>query len=697
MSDRELPILNFGSFRKYPTKLAHQEYADERQVCGNCLSGSCCTSEDPIYLSSFDVFRLAAFFDLSPAEFLLKFTQDRFEGEDSDLLRRTWIDHPESSKVTYLRRRGNIPTSPCIFLKYICEPDGTPRRICSVHDARPLSCREFYFHHCKTRITGELAALLAEGYEMVRDGEITEEMVDERLAQFGEHDYSSARAANSLEYQFWVELKRVVNLEEANTEGAKSYRAADYQDPIDDKLNRVLSTKYLRFEESYGSKPNNEQLIPYTTGLGFVASPERQRIMKMLCERPSSGLYNLREYPFRIGLRTMVPGVKRAEMFSTIPDDEAGLFLSTLSQDPLFPDHPLLEVRSITVREVYASVLKGINHLISFSSYLAVMGNMLERKLPGVLEMNLLEMIADFGTRLDSCTAHESYLQPVKQYLASMTIGLLEDSLTSARKPADDFGIHSLLCRLWPALPALSPELRTRFETIAFAIRERLQRDELELYVRSKNPVASRRAQGKRLNAHRSWAEWESQVIDMRYADIGGFQRVNLPAFYRQSVDELEKIPFMKSYCIELYRVTVSLARSMNFDHRIACAGRPDQKAAMRLASYGTRLFEWMNDKWGYDNVDIEVLAGFSASLFNPFTVGESRDQNLGLIVHQVLKRQLPDGSWSTNPLPEDVEEAQENYLHQMYYPTCACLDALSGCLMTFSAPSKRYRDSHST
>jgi hypothetical protein len=87
MSGRALPVLNFTPFRKYPTKLAEQEFDDDRNVCGRCLSGVCCSSEDPVYLTSFDVFRLAAFFDLSPAEFLLKFTQERFDGEDSDMIR----------------------------------------------------------------------------------------------------------------------------------------------------------------------------------------------------------------------------------------------------------------------------------------------------------------------------------------------------------------------------------------------------------------------------------------------------------------------------------------------------------------------------------------------------------------------------------------------------------------------------------
>ena len=70
---RELPVLSFAPFRKYPTRQEQQQYDDSREVCQNCVSGGCCSSEDPVYLTSFDVFRFAAFFDMSPAEFMLNF------------------------------------------------------------------------------------------------------------------------------------------------------------------------------------------------------------------------------------------------------------------------------------------------------------------------------------------------------------------------------------------------------------------------------------------------------------------------------------------------------------------------------------------------------------------------------------------------------------------------------------------------
>lgn len=42
---------------------------------------------DATALTGFDIFRLAAFFYMSPAEFMLTFRQDEVDGEDSDYRR----------------------------------------------------------------------------------------------------------------------------------------------------------------------------------------------------------------------------------------------------------------------------------------------------------------------------------------------------------------------------------------------------------------------------------------------------------------------------------------------------------------------------------------------------------------------------------------------------------------------------------
>lgn len=681
MSGRSLPVLHFAPFRKYPTRLAEQEFDDEREVCGSCLSGACCSSEDPIYLTSFDVFRLAAFFDLTPAEFLLKFTQERFDGEDSEEVRRPWIDDPESSKVTYLRRRGNTPKSPCVFLKYVRDDDGTPRRVCSVHDARPLSCREFYFHHCKTRQTGELAALIAEGYEKVREGEITAEVVDERLARLRGHDFSRAPAAESMEYAFWHEMRRALDIGRANVEGGRSYDAVEYQDPIDEKLNRVLSAKYLRFEESYGPRPHGEQLMPYSSGLSFVQSPERARVLNILRTRPALGLFGPVDYPFHFGLRTLVPGVRHAEVFPVIPDAEAGEYLDGVPTAALFPGHESAEVRAVTRRDVCAAVLRGLNHLIRFSAYLATMGHVFEYRPRGAVELDLLAMISDWDTRRDDITRWEPYVEPVRRYFAAAGVELLEAWAASAVKPREVFEVYRRLCSVEATVPALPHDLRRRYKAVARALGKRLSEGRPADFVELRNPIAERLAARKGLKARRAWALWEQSARDAECAAAARLAGLDVVAYYRSAVGTLEDVPFDASYAAELCRVVVSLGRGLRRGKRGVAAGAHVGDTAARLASRGSRLLGWLDAQRGLESLGDELLAGFASNVY----VGRSdrsSDRQLGLIVRRLLDSQLPDGSWGTNPPPAQLATlSQDEYLDLLYEPTRACLDGLRNVL----------------
>lgn len=673
MSNRELPILNFEPFREYPTKRNQQELDDDRQACSGCLSGVCCSTEDPIALTSFDIYRLAAFFNMSPAEFMLTFTQDKFDGEDSDY-RRERIDNPNSSVVTWLRRRANFWASPCIFLKYVREPDGTPRRICSVHDARPLSCREFYFDTCKLRVTGELASLLAEGFEKVRDKEITDELVDAMLARFGAHNVNTSTLAENMEYYFWVEMKCVVNMDAANVEGSNSYNMAEYQDSIDEKLNRALSAKYLRFEEGYGPKPHDEQLMPYTSGLNFSGSTEYERIMKVARTRPSSGFFALGNYQNYVGLRTMVPGVKYAHLFPVIPDAEIDSFLSSIPPTRLFPNHELQNVRSITLQDVYVSVLKAFNHLIRFSSHVVTMEPVLEHDPPGTIEAELFKMLAGFETSLNPYIAHNPYMQPVKNHIAKVTLDLLEEEIAVATTAGDVFGCLELLCTAQAIKSTLPLELERRVETMTRAVQTKLRKDGLELYLCMDNSVEARRVSGKSLTVKKAWREWSNQIMSARYASIAGCNQLDLTAFYRKTMDALESIQFRRSYSDYLIKIVECSAQSMTFNHRIAYQDMPYRDAADRLAAYGVSLFDRMDDE-GRD--DCEMAAGFLAAVYKGLGLSYNHDRNFGLITYQLLESQLPDGSWKTNPLAEDEPYSQGEYLEIMYRAAWKCVDAL--------------------
>lgn len=677
MSRRTLPILNYASFRRYPTKLGDQEFTDDKEVCHHCLSGVCCSMEDAIALTSIDIFRLAAFFNLSPAEFMLKFTQDKFGGNDDQRYRRESNNNPNTSVVTWLRRRANLSSSPCIFLKYVREPDGTPHRICSVHDARPLSCREYYFTGCKTRGTGELASLLAEGFEKVRDGAITEEMVDSELARFGHHDFGTSTLADNMAYSFWIEMKCVLNMDQANIEGANSYDLTDYQDPIDEKLNRVLSAKYLRWEESYGPRPRDEQLMPYTSGLSFTGSPEYERIMKVVQTPPSSGLFAVGSYPNYVGVRTMVPGVRYADLFPVIPNIEINAFLDNLPSVRPFQHHPLQEVRRIKLRDVYGSVLMAYNHLIRLASHITSLEPILECDPPGTIETKLFTMVIEFETNLNPYIANNPYFQTVKQHMAKAAVELLEEEVATATTPEEVFNCLRSLTVLKVAITTLSLDIQTRVKAIDSIVRQRLRKDNLDLYISTDNQVEIRRAAGKPLGLNRcrrAWDLWHRSALDMRVAAFAGFDRIDLTTFYQQSVDDIEKLPFRRNYVAGLCEIVKCLSQSMTFNHRIPYEEMPYKDAADKLATYALRLFNRLEEE---EERDCQTITALASAIHMGPGLSYNQVRNLGLITHRLLNGQLPDGSWETNPRAEDPPNSQAEYLEMMYRPTWACINAL--------------------
>lgn len=385
-------------FRIYPTKAAGtQRFASPQAVCQACLSGTCCSSEDPIYLTAFDILRLSAYFDLSPAQWMLRFTQDRFEGEDSQLRRRSAIDDPESSVVTYLRRRANYPTSPCLFLRYIREPDGTPRRVCGVHPARPLSCREYYFDTCQTRWTGEIAALQAHGFELVRDGGITAGTVDAALAQLEPVDPAAATMSVQLEYAFWMEMQRALDVDAANNEGAHSFDLAAYQDPIDAKLNRMLSSAWLRLEEKYGPIPWGEQLHAYDAGLSFAGTPEHARLLRLAEPRPPLApdlasdphpLFRRGDYPHYVASR------------AALMDLPAGLRFRSLTADAIAR---LTSKAAAKHRPMLHAALRASEALVRFVAFAAAANPLLEQEPAGTLEREILFALSRIEAAAHPC------------------------------------------------------------------------------------------------------------------------------------------------------------------------------------------------------------------------------------------------------------------------------------------------------
>ena len=218
--------------------------------------------------------------------------------------------------------------------------------------------------------------------------------------------------------------------------------------------------------------------------------------------------------------------------------------------------------------------------------------------------------------------------------------------------------------------------LQARFEVATMTVDANLKKELLGLYVVSENPIARRYEAGKHLRAKRAWSEWFEQVLDMRYAAMAGFPDINLPAFYRQSVSELVKIPFHESYILDLYDMACNLACSMSFYDSIPCRRVGYEDVAEDLLAYAIRLFKWVKGSGALTN-DCEIDAGFLSPVYKGLGLSYNGDASFGLIVRRLLESQLPDGSWQTDPVMANGPAIQSEYLYTTYRATWACVDAL--------------------
>ena len=295
-------------FRLHPVAGAteHSRPESDRAVCGQCISGACCSSEGPIALTAFDVLRLSAHLDVSPARFLLLFTQDRFENCPFDPGQT--IDDPQSSVVTYLRRRGPEALAPCIFLRYDDPGDSPARRVCSVHPARPLACREYYFDTCKTRWTGEMAIAMAEAFEALADGRVTVDDAHAALKEDTPTTTASGVSAARCRWQraVWAEIARAGNVRRTNREGSFFPGVRRMQDPLARKLARLGAKTHLRFEEKYGYVPRDEQLP--SDRLTLATRSERGRLLRIASTKAPRELFAGQDYPFLAGTRFLGTG-----------------------------------------------------------------------------------------------------------------------------------------------------------------------------------------------------------------------------------------------------------------------------------------------------------------------------------------------------------------------------------------------------
>ncbi len=634
-----LPVLPFGPYRRYPTRASRQgAFDDDHEVCAHCLSGTCCSSEDPVALTSFDVLRLAAFFDMSPAEFLLGFTQDRFAGEPNDERRRPWIESPESSVVTFLRRRAEHPTSPCIFLKYVRDDDGTPRRVCSVHPARPLACREYYYDTCKKRVTGELAVVQAEGLEMVRDGTITTELVEancKRLEPVADHD----PVAKKWQYAFWSEMRRALDIERANNEGAAGYPISQYQDPLEEKLNRLLSTRYLRFEEKYGPEPHSEQLQPYAAGLSFKDSPDYERILRIIRTAPAEGLFARQDYPHYVGVRALMPGVRMA-------DDFGRARLPTTRGEP------------------YASAIaRGWNFLLGLAAHALRTDPLLELEVPGAFELAFLEALLPFSEAVQRRVEGTACLTLANRWAGTVAVRVLQASCESlAASHASPKAWMQLYCSVACFDSGASPR---RLRDLVRALRAETARRLPASWRRTRSQRVLRPAAPPR--TPESWAKLSDWISALRASDVIGLAdqsaRVRVA-----TLERLEQIAFSESPPAWTFEALDAFVRA---GRRLPSSVR--RRAADLALRWAARTEE--QDFWERD-----LLLRW-ASLSARLGIAGSNTPGLSRSLEHILSSQNPDGSWATDLQPGELPDSQGDYLAGAVRATSSALEGLCAAL----------------
>jgi hypothetical protein len=287
-------------------------------------------------------------------------------------------------------------------------------------------------------------------------------------------------------------------------------------------------------------------------------------------------------------------------------------------------------------------------------------------------------MLASFDTSLNPYLARNPYFEPVKQHMATVTVELLEEEAEADSSPGETFETLRTLCRIQPLVPSLPPKLRSKIRNLSRTLNARLQKDRPELYVLADNPLAARQKTGKRLSgkgAGAAWSAWCEQALDVRYAVNAGFNQLDLTAFYNEALGLLETIPLRRSYSVYLYDIVKHLAYSMSDFNRIAFQAMPYKDAARRLAAYALRLFDLTERE--DETSDWETIAELPSAVHKGLGLSYNHDRSFGLIIYRLLKRQLPDGGWASNPLPSDEIYTQGEYLSRMYRITWDCLDSL--------------------
>lgn len=602
---------------------------DANGVCGACRAATCCAVENAIYMNSYDVVRLATHLQMSVQDFMLTFTQDQFD-DPTDEERRTRIDDPDDDTITYLRRRSNFGQSPCIFLEYQEDEHGLRRR-CGVYAGRPVACREYFWSTCRERTTADIAVVHTAGYVALAKGEITIEQIEANVTQAIEAEGDDPTLRQTYDLAFWTEMQRAANWKTANVEGALDYSLVEYQDPLQDKIERMFDKWPLRLELQ-----GDWRHMPVEP----VTPERRHKFLQIATTAPTTEMFARGDFALAGGWRHA--------------------YVTTLPNSPLVPAAGVWQEKITGAAEV--AMWKGYNALLQMTNRLIVAGE-LEAD-PFNLNIELLNFFLNVGTT-DVTRGQTSRLAAVRMLAPFVTRSLRDPDMHPQEVLRRLYNLHAASTIFSCNNPTYNAA-KDGFDVAASM--QRIQSVAM--------PVEAIFEDGGTPDDD-AWSEWFSAVMeplhlievfpDMPEEWIGEALNRHLASAERL----VAKGTLDNDQMWHLWNIVSHIGYASNGYSRYDSFFERAQLD--RLLSLGRTLVSHLMAN--PDGPDVEMIAECVDAIYMPYSPDPKGEAHIEQVIQMLVSSQDDTGFWNSNP--RQSENAEGDYMYRLMHSTWTCVDAL--------------------